>query len=167
MLFETDMDFFKFIQDKPDKLKQFANHMSVYHQGRPSWIDSDFYPVSRLVDGTNIQAQGVLLVDVGGSTGHDLTEFHQKWPQLPGRLILQDLPEVVEEAKTKGLPSPIEPMAHDFFTPQPVNGMQIKSLVKLLLLITLQVLGHTIFIRCYMTGQITNAAKYCLALFQL
>ena len=124
MALSTDKNFFEFAKEDSVAVKQFANHMSVYRQGRPSWMDEDFYPVkANLVDGTDIKERDVLLVDIGGSTGHDLSEFHRKWSEIPGRLILQDLPEVVEQVKQIGVHPVIEPMAHDFFTEQPVKGM--------------------------------------------
>jgi hypothetical protein len=85
-------------------------------------MDVGFYPVQSLVEGTGIGDDDVLIVDMGGSMGHDLSEFRRKWPDVPGRLVLQDLPEVIEQAKTVGLHSSIQPMAHDFFTEQPVKG---------------------------------------------
>lgn len=61
-----------------------------------------------------------LLVDVGGEIGHDLIAFKQKFPSLPGKLIVQDIPVVIEAVQD--LPSGIEAMKHDFLTPQPVKG---------------------------------------------
>ncbi|KAJ5095481.1 o-methyltransferase [Penicillium alfredii] len=119
----TDKNFFEFLKEQPHVVKQFANHMSTYHLGRPSWMDSGFYPVEEgLVADQDIKGDDVLLIDIGGSTGHDLSEFSRKWPSVPGRLILQDLPEVVAEAKKMDLPSSIEPMPYNFFTEQPVKG---------------------------------------------
>jgi hypothetical protein len=84
-------------------------------------MDQGFYPVmERLVEGAGIEDQDVLLVDMGGSIGHDLSEFRRKWPDAPGRLVLQDLPQVIQGAK--GLHSSIELMAHDFFREQPIKG---------------------------------------------
>lgn len=62
----------------------------------------------------------VLIVDVGGGIGHDLQAFKSKHPKAHGKLVLQDLPDVV--ANVAGLDSSIEVMAHDFFTEQPVKG---------------------------------------------
>ncbi|PYI00143.1 S-adenosyl-L-methionine-dependent methyltransferase [Aspergillus ellipticus CBS 707.79] len=119
-----DEHFFECAQKNPTLNRQFSNHMSVYRQGRPSWMDNDFYPVrKRLVNGTNIRGKDVLLVDIGGSTGHDVSEFRRRWLDVPGRLVLQDLPEVV--ATVKDLHESIEPMAHDFFTEQPVQGARV------------------------------------------
>lgn len=96
--------------------------MSAYHQGRPSWMDIGFYPIQeRLIDGAKTGADDVLIVDVGGNKGHDLEEFTHKWPNTPGRLILQDQPSVISEITS--LNPPIEPMVHDFFTEQPVKGL--------------------------------------------
>ncbi|OJJ43620.1 hypothetical protein ASPZODRAFT_169288 [Penicilliopsis zonata CBS 506.65] len=119
--FRTDQHFFEYLQANPVIAGQFSNHMSAYRQGRPSWMDIGFYPVKeRLLGESKFGSDDILLVDVGGSLGHDLSEFRQKWPQVPGRLILQDLPAVTEGAK--GLDTTIEVMAHDFFTEQPVKG---------------------------------------------
>jgi hypothetical protein len=70
--------------------------------------------------GTDCHPEDVLLEDVGGRNGHDIAEFHQKHPNLPGRLILQDLPDAI--ASVKDLPTAVEPMAHDFFAEQLIKG---------------------------------------------
>lgn len=89
-------------------------------------MDPGFYPVQeRLVDGVTIGEDDVLLVDLGGSFGHDLSDFRRKWPGLPGRLVLQDLPEVV--VSVKDLHPTIEVTAHDFFTEQPVKGTKTED----------------------------------------
>ncbi|GAM39457.1 hypothetical protein TCE0_034r11023 [Talaromyces pinophilus] len=118
--FHTDLHFFEFLATNPEFPVRFMNHMSAYHQGRPSWMDPGFYPVQeRLAAGLDTSAP--LLVDVGGSTGHDLQEFRRKHPEVQGKFVLQDLPEVI--AKAKVLVSPdIEAMEHDFFKEQPIKG---------------------------------------------
>ncbi|KAL5046572.1 hypothetical protein BDW71DRAFT_197504 [Aspergillus fruticulosus] len=92
--YRTDKHFFEFLKEHPTYGEEFNNHMTAYHQGRPSWMDEGFYP------------------------------FRRKWPDIPGRLILQDLPEVIEQAKwqNQATQKAIEPMSHDFFTEQPVKG---------------------------------------------
>lgn len=96
--------------------------MSAYRQGRPSWMDPDFFPVEELlIKGASLDPDAVFLVDIGGNIGHDIAEFHQKHPDVPGRLILQDLPPVIEQIEELG--SKIERMPYDFFTPQPIIGM--------------------------------------------
>lgn len=120
--FNTQKHFFEFIKDYPEAAKQFNNHMSVYSQGRPSWMDVGFYDVPSLIHHAETGEDHALLVDVGGSVGHDLSEFRRKWPQAAGRLVLQDLPEVLAQAKNANLHPSIELMEHDFFTEQPVKG---------------------------------------------
>jgi len=85
--------------------------------GKEEWFD--FFPVEEILfkDTENIE---VLLVDVGGGRGHDLEAFHQKFPACPGRLILQDLPSVIDEIPP--VPSGIELLKHDFFATQPIKG---------------------------------------------
>jgi demethylsterigmatocystin 6-O-methyltransferase len=59
------------------------------------------------------------LVDIGGSHGHQCIELVKKYPNLLGRLVMQDLPMTVESL------APIEGVkveAYDFFQEQPVKG---------------------------------------------
>ena len=97
--------------------------MSGFRQKTASWMDPVFYPVEeRLAVGSKTDEQKtVLLVDVGGGIGHDLEEFKEKHPKIPGRLILQELAQVIEQIQTP--PSGIELTIHDFFTPQPIKGL--------------------------------------------
>ena len=96
--------------------------MGGYHQGRPSWMDEGFFPVKeKLVEGFDKDAEGAaLLVDIGGSVGHDLEEFRRKHPDAPGRLVLQDLPLVISQIEK--LDDGIETMSYDFYAEQPVKG---------------------------------------------
>ncbi|OJI98866.1 hypothetical protein ASPVEDRAFT_50464 [Aspergillus versicolor CBS 583.65] len=119
--YKTDMGFFGHLQQEPITARRFNNHMGVYAQGRARWMDPGFYPVQeQLIEGTDFGKEDVLLVDVGGSFGHDLLDFRRKWPSVPGRLVLQDLPEVV--SSVKDLDPSIDVTAHDFFTEQPIKG---------------------------------------------
>ncbi|KAB8235889.1 S-adenosyl-L-methionine-dependent methyltransferase [Aspergillus alliaceus] len=134
MGFNTDLHFFEWINTVPTYPalpSHFNGLMSAYHQGRPSWMDVGFYPVEEmLINGAQSGKQDVFLVDVGGNKGHDIMEFHRKWPNAPGRLILQDLPAVVGDIPT--IDRRIEPMAHDFFTAQPVKGARANYLHSIL-----------------------------------
>ncbi|KAL4761111.1 S-adenosyl-L-methionine-dependent methyltransferase [Aspergillus foveolatus] len=117
----TYKGFFGHLQQEHIPVKRFNNHMGVYAQGRARWIDPGFYRVrERLIDGAAIKQDDVLVVDVGGSFGHDLLYFRRKWPDIPGRLVLQDLPEVL--SAVKDLHPSIEITAHNFFTEQPVKA---------------------------------------------
>lgn len=86
-----------------------------YRRGGQSWFD--FFPVEE-----KLQVQDpsdVLLVDVGGGHGKDLLAFREKFRDITGRLVLQDLPHVIE---TGDIPPGIEGQGHNFFDEQPVKG---------------------------------------------
>ncbi|KAL9100779.1 MAG: hypothetical protein Q9163_003886 [Psora crenata] len=119
----TKDHFFEWLSKRPELMSQFQNHMAGYRTGRPSWMDPDFYPVEKnLVEGAKTNEDSVFLVDVGGGKGHDLLELHRKHPKLPGKLILQDMKDVIAEAQATGLNERVTTMEHDFFTEQPILG---------------------------------------------
>ena len=79
-------------------------------------------PLSELLDPATTPDE-VFLVDVGGGKGHCLRSIIQTDPGLKGRVVLQDLPDVVPESfRTDRENVQVEVMAHDFFDPQPVVG---------------------------------------------
>ncbi|KAN0103383.1 S-adenosyl-L-methionine-dependent methyltransferase [Hyaloscypha variabilis] len=95
-------------------------YMAGRRKGGIRWTEV-FDPKS-LLPTARTGKEDVLLVDVGGNQGHDLKLFQECKSDLPGKLILQDLPEAVKKLeKLDG----IEVMAYDFFTPQPVKTAQV------------------------------------------
>ncbi|KAL5402407.1 hypothetical protein PMIN04_012993 [Paraphaeosphaeria minitans] len=85
--FKTEKNMFEYLTAHPPLGQQFNHHMGGYRLGRPSWMDPGFYPVNeRLVQGM-AESDATLLVDIGGSLGHDLQEFATKYPNEPGHLI--------------------------------------------------------------------------------
>ena len=73
-----------------------------------------------MLQGVKEDDTAVLIVDVAGGRGHDLEAFRRKFPHAQGRMILQDLPSVIDDIQD--LDSQIERMAHDMFLPQPIKG---------------------------------------------
>lgn len=66
-----------------------------------------------------------LVVDVGGGQAQALRQIMQECPDIPAeRLVLQDLPSVIEDAKVGGFPElqGVQKMPHNFFEEQPVKG---------------------------------------------
>lgn len=118
--YNTELQFFDYLKANPTTGMQFNRFMTVCRKGRASWMDPGFYPVQTLWEGVDVHENRPLLVDVGGGIGHDIMEFHGKWPDAPGRLVLQDRPDVLEQAR-KRVPSKIELVPHDMFTHQPVK----------------------------------------------
>ena len=115
----TELGIFEWLAANPRMQTAFQNHMAGYSIGRPHWMDEGFYPVSERLEG--VGEGEVLLVDVGGATGHDLAEFHHKCPTISGKLILQDQTEAISSIQEGERPG-IACTVHDFFTPQPVKG---------------------------------------------
>ncbi|KAK0710297.1 S-adenosyl-L-methionine-dependent methyltransferase [Lasiosphaeria miniovina] len=121
----TTLDCFSYIYSLPGEAEYFSQHMAASRLGTPRWMDVGFYPVARrLIHGADDDKDSgvAFLVDVAGSTGHDIKAFRQEYPDAPGRLVLQDLPKVIATAATLGLDPKIELMEHDFFTEQPLKG---------------------------------------------
>ena len=125
----TKLPLWTWMSERPDMTQCFNNYMTGYRQGKISWMDPDSYPVAeKLGRDLKDEKDAVLLVDVGGGLGHDLEEFKAKHPHIPGRLVLQDRPEVVRQIKK--ISQGIEATVHDFFTPQPIRGIGNLSLVR-------------------------------------
>lgn len=59
-----------------------------------------------------------LLIDLGGCQGQQAIAFRNKFRDLPGRVVVQDMPETLAGAKPA---EGVELIAHDFFTPQPLE----------------------------------------------
>ena len=116
----TKLHYFQDLQSKSRLQEAFNTTMGMQRMNRgEEWFD--FYPVDKKLQ---VKADSQpLIVDVGGGLGHDIVAFKEKFPGLPGKLIVQDLPVVIDEIK--GLPSGIEATAYDFFKPQPVKGAKV------------------------------------------
>jgi demethylsterigmatocystin 6-O-methyltransferase len=71
-------------------------------------------------------AEKLLFVDVGGGTGQQCVALRERWPDVKAKVLLQDLPSVVENVQ---LPEGIDVMAYDFFTKQPATGEDLRLLI--------------------------------------
>jgi hypothetical protein len=127
----TTLHFWDYLNKHPKLLASFASHMKGYASTRGSWLD--VFPGQSILDGAD--DDGPLIVDVAGGLGQDITKFYTQFPQKAGRLVLQDLPKVIEEGKGK-LDSSITAMGHDIFTPQPVKRKCTQCLPSKLQLLT-------------------------------
>lgn len=111
---------FEYLAERPKLQECFNNYMGGRRQGERSWFDPDYFPVEDKLQHTELNDSTPLLVDVGGGLGHDAEAFRKSYPDLPGRIIVQDLPRSVEQAAPVG--RGIEMLSHDFFSPQPIHG---------------------------------------------
>jgi O-methyltransferase domain len=82
----------------------------------PTWLS--VYPVEE--ETKSWSPERPVFVDVGGGLGHQCAALKGTYPELPGRVILQDLPHAIQVAMTT---PGVEDTVHDFFQPQPVEGM--------------------------------------------
>lgn len=114
---------FAWFSKHPENLRFFNDYMATRRQPAVSWLS--VYPVlEELGDWKAFDPGRPVYVNVGGGIGHQCKQFRDKFPELPGRVILQDLPHTVAEAlSTPG----VENMAHDFFKPQLVKGKFLTS----------------------------------------
>jgi hypothetical protein len=75
------------------------------------------------------EPERAFVVDVAGGRGQALLKLQEAIPgAYGGKLILQDLPIVIDTLKPEDIPN-IEPMAYDMFTPQPVKSKSCPSAV--------------------------------------
>ncbi|KAK8004910.1 demethylsterigmatocystin 6-O-methyltransferase [Apiospora arundinis] len=120
---QTDLNYFGLAAIR-GYLDDFNHHMGGYRQGRLPWMAPGFVPVQDvLIEGADRSSpDAVFMVDVGGGLGHDLLEFHRYHPSAPGRLIVQDLPQVVKSIVSSEENKALTPMAHNFFEEQPIKG---------------------------------------------
>ena len=126
---DTDLPSFQYYTEKmpPSMMENFSSFMEGTRSDHGNWLD--WFPVrERLLDhfqglpvAQDFPDQDVLLVDMGGSLGQDIKALARKiGADVQCRLVLQDLPSVVQKAKD--LDHRIEAQGHDFFSPQPVKG---------------------------------------------
>ncbi|KAI9652357.1 MAG: hypothetical protein M1831_006835 [Alyxoria varia] len=114
---DFDGTFWDYCGVNPKLNECFILTMSGYNADRGTWLDA--YPPGRIVD--HLEEDYPLLVDVGGSSGHDVEKLRQLAPEKTNkRLVLQDQDFVIEKA-LGNLNSGITAMVHDFWTEQPVK----------------------------------------------
>ncbi|KAJ4303664.1 hypothetical protein N0V90_002565 [Kalmusia sp. IMI 367209] len=105
----TDLHYFDWLAQPgmESQLDDFKAHMEFKTLSK-KWFET--VDVAQIL-GDPQDPDATLLVDIGGSFGHDLIDFHKAFPSMPGKLVLQDLPMTI-----RNLP------VHDAFTPQPIVG---------------------------------------------
>lgn len=92
--FHTNLHAFAFLKTQPKLLKTFTGFMAVQRDGMPSWLS--IYPISsETADWDPVRP---VFVDVGGGIGHVCAELKAKYPDLPGEIILEDLPQSIDHA---------------------------------------------------------------------
>jgi hypothetical protein len=118
----TTLSVFKYLQSQPEMMALFLSWMKFNRTGLPVFLDAFNFEQEHGRDTTD---STVLFVDVGGAMGHQAILFRQHNPTLRGRVVVQELPATVERLQANPPPGfdRIEAAAHDFFTPQPIKGI--------------------------------------------
>ncbi|CCD46539.1 hypothetical protein ACHAPC_004333 [Botrytis cinerea] len=111
----TKLQYYDWLKTEPEQAVAFNTTMMLQRMDRGEpWYE--YYPVASKIE-TPVDEKAPLIVDVGGNIGINLNDFHAKFPELPGRLVLEDLPEVISSIQE--LDPAIERVVHSFLDPQP------------------------------------------------
>lgn len=91
-------------------------------QGQATLFAVGIYPFRTELSKIATTDDTVLVVDVGGGSGHATRQIKRLiGGDIKGRLILQDQEQVIQDIKDDlGI---IEKTSHDFFTPNPIKGV--------------------------------------------
>ncbi|KAJ5655900.1 hypothetical protein N7507_007850 [Penicillium longicatenatum] len=117
LAYNTKSHYFEWLSQNQTKQDIFNSVMTQSQQYRGAdWFEA--YPVQEKL---RVSADQVLLVDMGGGVGHDIKAFKKRFPNLPGKLVLQDLPQVIRTIK-EPLPEGMTALSHNIFERQPVSG---------------------------------------------
>jgi hypothetical protein len=112
-------------------IADFNVFMSSYNDGHQSWMD--IYPIQqRLAEDASTSPGSVMMVDAGGGHGQQAISLKERFPDLPGRFIVEDLSHGLPSKQAEG----IEYLLHDLMTEQPVKGRANRFLLKMLLVMT-------------------------------
>jgi len=118
---QTKYNVFEYLQSHPSLFQDFNLFMGNTMGAREYW--HEWYDVeNRLLSGFNSSHNPNLLVDVGGGKGHDIMAFRSTFSHHSGRLILQDLPQVLDSIPERDIDPNILKVAYDFFDEQPIKG---------------------------------------------
>ncbi|KAJ5643409.1 uncharacterized protein N7484_005916 [Penicillium longicatenatum] len=113
---------FGLLEQNPEQKQAFDDYMAARRaDDMPQWFE--IYPAAEEVGPLREYPSAALMVDVGGGPGQELARFKERYPNLPGRFVLQDLP--ITLSRIEKLPEGIDAMEYDFFTPQPVKGSRL------------------------------------------
>lgn len=122
---------FELLHRDPAAMKTFMHAMSISHRRvptvgmyDPAWV-LDKVAADEAAGGSDRP----VWVDIGGGSGHALLLFLRAYPALPAdRCVVQDLPEVVEEAARTAHEEELRSVrwsAMDFHSESPVPGAMI------------------------------------------
>lgn len=117
--FNTELPGFIWFPNQPERFKHFQQVMTVQRAGAVSWLSA--FPFKEELG----EFQGeTVFVDVGGGFGHQSLSVRRAFPDVKGKIVLEDLSQTLAHVPPM---DDIEIMPHNFFEPQVVKGNAIFS----------------------------------------
>ena len=104
----------QWMQTKPEFLERYNAFMKVLDSNPRSWFD--VYPME--LCSLTLKQDQPLFLDLGGGSGHQAIRLVERFPELEGRVIVQDMQSDTASLRHER----VEFMRHDFFEAQPIKG---------------------------------------------
>ena len=120
----TTLNPFVWLQSHPDVVQHFLPWMASQREGLADFLSGLDFKKELLDIATDKSAPA--FVDIGGATGHQCVLLKNRYPELAGRIVLQDQPFIIDQVNANPIPG-IKAQAYDFFTPQPVKGTKCQN----------------------------------------
>ena len=126
-------------------------------KGLRTWLD--IFPARDLFYGSNKDTP--IFVDVDGGLGHQCIALRAKYPKIRGRVILQDLPHILQQVVPL---KRVEAMEHDLENEQPVKGASLLPKYHKLVQSTNHNVGASVY---YLRDVVTtNTDQKCIQILQ-
>jgi hypothetical protein len=113
----TDLSFFQFMQSSPVQLAHFQKTMAAGLAVERQWNKDGFasiYPFLELCRAReDALPDNPVIVEVGGGHGHVIKHLRTTLPGFTGRMVVEDLPAVIEGAPRQ---DEVENVPYNFFT---------------------------------------------------
>ncbi|KAK0636307.1 S-adenosyl-L-methionine-dependent methyltransferase [Bombardia bombarda] len=122
-------DYYEVLNEDIEKRNIWNGTMQAMEKNMPI---SGMFPFASLKEQVEREPERAFFVDVAGGRGQALLKLQEDIPgTFGGKLILQDLPIVIDSLKPEDVPN-IETMKYDIFTPQPVKNAHVYFMRRLL-----------------------------------
>lgn len=126
---DTDLPIYLELEKHPERARRFGSTIKYLTAG-PEFDVLHFVNELGLHELDNRTGQPATIVDIGGGIGQVTAAIAKATKNL--RVVLQDLPVVIKQAQQQlsnqlevSEMQRVEPMVHDFFTPQPIVGADV------------------------------------------
>jgi len=112
--FNSDLPAFVWFPNQPKFFENFQRFMTVQRENAVSWLT--VFPLKKLLGDFHGKTA---FVDIGGGFGHQCIAVKETFPDLAGKLQLQDLPQTLQHVPSI---DGVEVVVHNFFEPQVAKG---------------------------------------------